>query len=97
MEYLIAAFILFGSAFSVVAALGLLRFPDTLCRLHAATKAGAFGATLLLIAASLFFRQWIVYIEAVLIVTFFYTTAPIAAHLLGRVLATEEKVDSPKR
>jgi len=85
MEYLIAFFIIAGSAFAAIAGLGLLRLPDALSRLHASTKAGAFGAALLLVAAVLLFQEWVVLIEAVIIVAFFYLTAPIAAHLLGRV------------
>ena len=61
------------------------RLPDAISRMHAATKAGSFGASLLLAAAALLFRQTSVVIECILIVGFFYCTAPIAAHLLGRV------------
>ncbi|MCH6257559.1 monovalent cation/H(+) antiporter subunit G [Puniceicoccaceae bacterium K14] len=89
MEYIIAFLIIAGSFFTAVAALGTLRLPDALSRTHAATKAGSFGATLLLIAAILFFNQLIVFIECLLIIAFFYTTTPIAGHLLGRVASKQ--------
>lgn len=85
MEYLIASFIIAGSCFAVIAALGTIRLPDALSRLHAATKAGSFGATLLLVAAMFLFRDVAATIECLLIIGFFYCTAPISAHLLGRV------------
>lgn len=85
MEYLIALLIVLGAFFTTVAALGTLKLPDTLSRTHAATKAGAFGASLLLIAAALYFGELIVVIEAIIIIGFFYTTTPIAAHLLARI------------
>lgn len=85
MDYLVAAFMLFGAAFALVAALGTLRLPDLYCRMHAATKAGSFGASLLLIAACLHFQDGRVVLQSLMIIGFFYFTAPIAAHMLGRV------------
>jgi len=84
VNFLAAAFILAGSFFAFVAALGLLRLPDILMRLHAATKAGAFGVSLMLIGAVLPFGTLRTAVIAVLIIVFFYVTAPVAAHLIGR-------------
>ncbi len=75
---------LLGCAFVFIAALGVLRFPDTYSRIHAATKAGAFGGTLLAIAAGLHFASGDVSVQALLIILFFYLTTPAAGHLLGR-------------
>lgn len=84
MTILLSFFILLGSFFAFVAALGVVRLPDFYCRMHAATKAGAFGGSLLVLAAMLQFGSlWVVF-EGVLIIVFFYFTAPVAAHLLGR-------------
>jgi multicomponent Na+:H+ antiporter subunit G len=80
----IAVLILLGAAFVLVAAIGVARLPDVLCRMHAATKAGAFGTALLLGAAALHFRSSDVVLKAALGIVFFYLTAPIAGHLLGR-------------
>ena len=49
MIYVAAALLLVGSLFCVVAALGLVRFPDLYTRLHAAAKAGPIGAGLVLL------------------------------------------------
>ena len=38
LDILTAALVLGGSALALTAAIGLLRFPDTLSRMHAATK-----------------------------------------------------------
>jgi multicomponent Na+:H+ antiporter subunit G len=85
IDLLTAAFVLLGSVFCLLAALGVVRFPDALSRIHAATKAGSFGGSCLLVAALLQFRDLFVTFEVVLIVGFFYLTTPIASHLLGRV------------
>lgn len=84
MNILVAILILLGTAFAAIAALGVLRFPDTFSRLHAATKAGAFGGTLLLLAAALFFGSVRATVLALLAIIFFYMTAPIAAHIMAR-------------
>jgi multicomponent Na+:H+ antiporter subunit G len=95
IEIITGSFVLLGATFCLLAALGVLRFRDTLSRLHAATKAGAFGGSCLLVAALLVFPDPFVVLEVLLIIAFFYLTTPIASHLLGRVAArTAESVDS---
>ncbi len=84
IAYLISALILLGAAFFLIAAIGVVRFPDLLTRMHAATKAGAFGGALLLIAAALFFAEAGVIAKCALILLFFYLTAPVAGQMLGR-------------
>ena len=83
-ELLTAIFILFGGIFAFIAALGVYRFPDFYTRMHAATKAGAFGASLLLMAAIIYFGSLRVFITSGLIITFFYLTAPVAAQTAGQ-------------
>ncbi len=82
----IASFILLaGSVFALIAAIGMVRMPDLYCRMHAATKAGAFGASLVMFGVILIMPQLRVIIQGVLIILFFYLTAPVAAHMIGRV------------
>ena len=94
MEIFIAILIVAGGAFALIAAIGTLRFPDALSRMHAATKAGAFGAGLLLVAAALHFASLAVALEALLIISLFYLTAPIAAQLIGLSARKPSEYDS---
>lgn len=87
MNFLANFFALSGAVFTLIAALGVARFPDFFCRMHAATKAGAFGGTLMLLAAVFAFPSLKVTIQSVLIILFFYMTTPVASHLLGRSAA----------
>lgn len=73
-----------GSFFSFVAALGMLRLPDTLTRMHAATKAGTLGAGLILLAEAAFYQELGITLRAVAAIVFLLLTAPVAAHLIGR-------------
>ena len=81
---LTALFLVFGSLFCLVAALGMLRLPDTVIRMHAATKAGTLGAGLILIAEAFFFAEVGITLKALAAISFLLLTAPVAAHLIGR-------------
>ncbi len=75
---------LVGVAFLLVAAIGVLRFPDPFMRMHAATKAGTLGAGLVVIFTGLYMDQPGVMLTVTGIVVFLLATLPVAAHLLGR-------------
>lgn len=76
--------LLVGSAFALVGALGVIRFPDVYTRMHAASKAGTLGSGFCLIAVALAGGSVDVTSRAVAAVLFFILTAPISAHLLAR-------------
>jgi len=84
MIILASIHILAGAAFSFIAALGVVRMPDLYCRMHAATKAGAFGLSLILIGICFLVPEPRVIIQSLLIVAFFYLTTPIAGQMIGR-------------
>ena len=59
--------------------------PDLYCRMHAATKAGAFGVALLLLALMFDAPSGRSFFEGIAIMLFFYLTAPIGALMIGFV------------
>lgn len=73
-----------AAGFSVAAGLGLLRFPDVLSRLHAATKPQIFGLLLVIAAIALHDRSWMTLLALLPVFVFQCLTAPIAAHMVGR-------------
>ena len=84
VDYLTGLLMLLGSIFCLVASVGIVRLPDTLIRMHAATKAGTLGAGLLIIAEALFYRQLGITLRAATVIILVLLTAPVAAHLIGR-------------
>jgi multicomponent Na+:H+ antiporter subunit G len=84
MTYLTALLIIAGSGFMLIAGLGVLRMPDLLMRMHAATKAGTLGAGLLLLAVALAYADPGVTVRALATIAFLFLTAPVAAHVIGR-------------
>lgn len=84
MNFLLSAFLLIGGSFVLVAAIGLIRLPDLLMRMHAATKAGTLGAGLLLAAVAVAVPGDGVAVKAIATVVFLLLTAPIASHIIAR-------------
>lgn len=80
----VSVLLVLGSLFSLLAALGILRFPDLYTRMHAASKAGTIGSGLLLLAAGIHALDWAILLRALAGFAFFLLTAPIAAHLLAK-------------
>ncbi|MGY4879683.1 monovalent cation/H(+) antiporter subunit G [Vreelandella aquamarina] len=84
IEFVKGAFIITGSLFILLAAIGILRLPDLLTRMHATTKAAALGVMLIMLAAAMHFAATGVVARALAVVVFILMTAPVAAHVLGR-------------
>jgi multicomponent Na+:H+ antiporter subunit G len=81
--YLTGAFLLVGGIFSLLAAFGVLRFPDVFTRLHAAAKAGLVGAGFVLLAVAVSGVETAVAVRALAGIFFLFLTTPIAAHLVA--------------
>jgi len=73
--------------FAVVAAVGVLRFPDVMTRMHASSKVASFAGALALLAAAVDIGTVSATTRAVFAILFIFLTAPIGAHLLGRAAA----------
>jgi multicomponent Na+:H+ antiporter subunit G len=69
---------------SLAAGIGLLRFPDALSRLHAATKPQILGLLLMILAIALGQRSFLTLLALAPVFVFQALTAPIAAHMVGR-------------
>src|SRR6476469_5403731 len=79
-----AVFMVVGALMSLGAAIGLLRFPDLMSRMHAATKPQVLGLFLLLCAVGLQLRTWWVWPVLVVAWIFQLLTVPVSAHMVGR-------------
>lgn len=85
-DLLVALPLLTGTFFTLVTAVGLLRFPDVYCRMHAAGKAGTLGVCLIILAAVVYFApaEASVPVRGLLAIAFQFLTTPAATHLLAR-------------
>lgn len=84
IDLLKAILLLGGALLMLLAAVGIVRLPDLLTRMHATTKAASLGVNLTMLAVALHFSDVGVVARALAIILFVLTTAPIAAHVMGR-------------
>jgi multicomponent Na+:H+ antiporter subunit G len=84
LQYLAAFLLLIGAVFGLLAAVGVLRLPDLLTRMHAASKAGVVGVGLILLAIGFASLDLAVALRAILGLVFLVLTTPVSAHLLAR-------------
>ncbi|WP_298129828.1 monovalent cation/H(+) antiporter subunit G [Micropruina sp.] len=80
-----AVFLVGGAFFCLGGALGLVRFPDVLARMHAATKPQVFGLLLVLLGVGFSIRDPKVWLTLLVVILLQVLTAPVAGHLIGRV------------
>ena len=85
LQVLAAALLVIGGLFTLIGAIGLLRFPDFFMRLHAPTTATTLGlGGVLLASVVLGWVQAEVGLPALLITGFLFITAPVSANLLAQ-------------
>lgn len=84
LDVLSGVLMLGGAFLSFAAGVGVLRFPDLLARMHAATKPQVLGLMLVLLGLELQLRTWRGAFVVLLVVLFQMLTAPVSAHMVGR-------------
>ncbi|MFI0407307.1 monovalent cation/H(+) antiporter subunit G [Actinomadura sp. 3N508] len=82
-----------GAAFSAVGALGVLRFPDLLTRLHAATKPQTIGLLLILAGVAPQADSLSDATPLLLVAVFQLITAPVAAQTIGAAAYRSGAID----
>ena len=85
LDVLAAVLLLSGAVLALAASIGVLRFVDVLGRMHAATKPQVLGILLCLAGAAVRLRDNVDVWMLVLTGAFQLLTAPVAAHLIGRL------------
>ncbi|MGH9250298.1 MAG: monovalent cation/H(+) antiporter subunit G [Acidimicrobiales bacterium] len=73
-----------GALLGLAAAIGLVRFPDLLSRMHAATKPQTLGLLFVLLGVGLRLRDAGVIGMLVVVAALQLLTTPVAAHMVGR-------------
>ena len=73
-----------GVALCVAAGIGLLRFPDTLTRANAATKAAGLGVACVLLGVAFTVNTAEAWWKMLVAIGLQFATAPVAGHVIGR-------------
>ncbi len=94
--YLAGLSLIIGSGFVLVGAIGLLKFNDSMTRMHAPTKVGTVGIGMLLLASIInAFASGEPSTHEVLIMAFLFVTAPISANFIAKVNIHRRACDPP--
>jgi multicomponent Na+:H+ antiporter subunit G len=83
-QVLLAILLLTGSLLALLAAVGLHRFPDVFCRMHAATKPATLGLLFIAVAVGVSVGAPGAVVKLLLVVVLQFLTTPVAAHMVGR-------------
>ena len=92
LDILAAVLVLGGSTLALTAAIGVVRFPDTLTRMHAATKPQVLGLLLVLIGAAIRLRGNADVGMVILTGLFTLITAPVIANRVGQLAYREQNI-----
>lgn len=92
LDVISGALVLAGATLALTAAVGVVRFSDTLSRMHSATKPQVLGLLLVLGGAAIRLRRD--YDVGMLILTGLFTvvTAPVIAHRVGQLAYREQNL-----
>ena len=88
-----AVLVLSGSALALTAAIGVVRFPDTMSRMHAATKPQVLGLLLVLVGAAIRLRGNVDVGMLILTGIFTVITAPVVANRVGQLAYREQNLN----
>ena len=92
LDILTAVLVLSGSALALTASIGVVRFPDTLSRMHAATKPQVLGLLLVLVGAAVRLRGNVDVGVIILTAMFTLITAPVVANRVGQLAYREQNI-----
>lgn len=92
LDLITAVLVLGGSTLALTAAIGVVRFPDTLTRMHAASKPQVLGLLLVLAGAAIRLRGNIDVGMLILTGLFTLITAPVVANRVGQLAYREQNI-----
>lgn len=82
IELVVVVVTAIGVLIMLTSAIGILRLPDVFTRMHAAGKAATLGISCLMIAAGLYYPDYLG--RMVVLVILFFVTSPIATTTMAR-------------
>lgn len=94
MEWLTQILCLVGSLSILLAAIGVLRFPDFFSRTHAATKASAFGLGVIALAVAIAYPEANVILKLLCAALALFLTLPVGSQALSDAVRRGDNEDN---
>lgn len=95
-DWIGAICMLIGATLALIAAIGVLRLPDLLSRMHAATKPQVLGLIMVLTGLGFLFRDPEVIGLLALVALFQMVTSPVANHMVARASVRAGQLDTDR-
>lgn len=89
-ELVIGFFVLAGAIFMLIGAIGIVRFPDVISRMHAAGMATTVGISAILLGAGFFFLDEFLFYRMLVLILLIFATSPISTTALTRAVYNNE-------
>ncbi len=91
-QILVSLFLVLGSLFMLIGAIGLFRLPDFFMRLHGPTKATTLGIGGVVMASMVFFSAGAdgLSLRELLISLFLFISAPVSAYMLAKAAVIQQ-------
>ncbi len=85
-DFIVSFFLFLSGLFILLAAIGLKRFPDLFCRMHATCKASTLAKMFSFAGAGIYFWDTgnSITVKAICVLIFLFVTTPVSAHLIAR-------------
>ncbi|MDW3095842.1 MAG: monovalent cation/H(+) antiporter subunit G [Gammaproteobacteria bacterium] len=90
-QFLSTLLVLVGSLFCLIGALGIMKMPSFITRVHAASLIDSFGAILIISGLILYAGLTLTAIKLILILLFLLITGPTAIHALVNTALHEDR------
>lgn len=95
-DILTVLFLAGGIFFFYVGTIGLIRFPDTFTRAHAAAKCDTLGAALSLFALVIYDGISFSSVKLIVTIMFLWITNPTATHLIAKAILKKKQKKEKK-
>lgn len=82
-EIFVSFLLISGAMIMLLSSIGLVRFGDVFLRMHAATKAGTLGISLVIIGVALYFSDPLITIKLIALMGIYFFTSPIGSQVLA--------------
>lgn len=93
VDIVAAVSVVAGAVVALIAAIGVLRYPDARTAMHAATKPATLGVLLCAFGAVISADGLSTVTKVVVIVGLQFVTAPVGAHMLSRAITSDNDPD----
>lgn len=94
LDVITVVLLVIGLIFFFAGSIGLLRFPDLMCRVHALTKADNIGLACISLAVAIYSNDWLIGLKIIFVWLFILATSSLMSFIIARRINMSNKIIS---